>query len=262
MEQSFRNELRKRRKNRRWRKIRNMFIFFLIAGATWQTWSYVHDPDFAFGSIQVSGTRKLSNDEILQMSGCRRPINIINLSTSKIEKAIRNDVRFISGKCRYEWPGVFHITVIERSPAIYVSDNYGSYIKIDYEGVIMSVTKGVPDGTAPILVGEYLENVFVGDITNNPRILAVLKFMNGLTFDACHQFSEAKIDEHNNLHITLKTGLHIVVGILSDAADKASTFMTIFNELGNKSLDVEFIDMRFSKPYIRLRQNPKKVSKN
>lgn len=260
LNQTIRSELKKRRKHRRWRRLRNFFIFSLIAGTMWQAWNHVHDPNFAFGSIQVSGTRKLSNDEILQMSNCSRPINIINLSTSKIEKAIKNDVRFISGKCRYEWPGVLHVTVIERSPALYVSDNYGSYVKVDYEGIIMSVTKGVPDSYAPVLVNEYLENVFIGDKVNSPRILAILKFMNGLTFDACHQFSEIRVDEHNNLHVMLKTGMHIVVGILADASDRAPTFMSVLKELGENALDAEFIDMRFTKPYIRLRQGSKKNS--
>lgn len=256
-------ELKRRRKRRRWRQFRNLLILILIVGALWQGWNIIHDPNITFGSIQVSGTRKLSNDEILQMAGCRRPINIINLSTSKVERAIKNDVRFVSGKCKYEWSGgpVFHVTVIERSPAIFVSDNYGSYIKIDYEGIIMSVTKGVPDSSAPILLNEYLENVYVGDKVNSPRILAILNFMNGLSFEACHKFSEIKVDEHNNLHVMLKTGMHVVVGILSDVKDKASTFMTIVNELKDNALDVEFIDMRFTKPYIRLREKPKTVTK-
>ena len=254
-----REKVKKIRRQQRWRMLRNFFIFLLVAGSLYEMWAYVHDPNFAFGTIQISGTRKLSNDDILKMSGQTRPINIINLNTSRVEDAIAHDVRFVGGKCRYQWPGVFYVTVVERAPAIYVGDSYGSYIKIDYEGVIMSITKGIPDSSAPLLVNETLENSFVGDVVNNPRILAVLKFMNGLSFEACQDFSEVRIDEYNNLQVVLKTGLRVIVGILSDAPDKASTFMMIYNKVKGESVDVEFVDMRFNKPYVRLRQGMKKV---
>lgn len=256
---SIRNAVQQKRRQRLWRRLRNILILFLIVGTMYEMWEYIHDPSFAFGSIQVSGTRKLSNDDVLKMSGQTRPVNIFNLNASRVEDALTHDVRFVRGECRYRWPGVFQVTVIERSPAVYVGDNYGSYIKIDYEGVIMSITKGIPDGSAPLLVNETLENSFVGDVVNNPRILSVLKFMNGLSFEACQDFSELSIDEYNNLQVVLKTGLKIVVGLLSDAPEKASTFMMIYNKVRGESVDVEFVDMRFNKPYVRLRQGMKKV---
>lgn len=83
--------------------------------------------------------------------------------------------------------------------------------------------------------------------------------MNGLSFEACQDFSELSIDEYNNLQVVLKTGLKIVVGLLSDAPEKASTFMMIYNKVRGESVDVEFVDMRFNKPYVRLRQGMKKV---
>lgn len=257
MDNTFRGEFYKRKRRRRLRMLRNLFILVLVVGSLYEAWSYVHDPDFAFGSIQVSGTRKLSNDDILQMSGERRPINIVNLNSTRVENAISHDVRFVSAKCRYEWPAVFHVSVVERSPAIYVSDNYGSYVKVDYEGIIMSITKGVPDSSAPVLLKESLENSFVGDKVNNQRILSVLKFMNGLSFEACSDLAEISIDEYDNLQMVLKTGVKLVVGSLPEAYSKASTYMTIYNEIKGKVLDVEFVDMRYDKPYIRLRQGHK-----
>ncbi len=254
MDSTIRSELQKRRRRRRLRMLRNLFIVLFVVGSVYEGWSYVHDPDFAFGDIQISGTRKLTGDDILKMSEERRPINIINLNASRVENAIRHDVRFVSATCRYEWPGIFHVTVVERSPAIYVSDNYGSYVKIDYEGIIMSITKGVPDSTAPVLLKESLENSFVGDKVNNERILLVLKFMNGLSFEACSDLAQISIDEYNNLQMVLKTGVKMVVGALGEAYTKAPTYMTIYNEIKGKVVDVEYVDMRFNKPYIRLRQ--------
>lgn len=256
---SIRNAVKQKRRQRLWRRLRTFLILFLIVGTMYEMWEYIHNPSFAFGSIKVNGTRKLSTDDVLDMSGQTRPVNIFNLDTSKVEEALLHDARFVRGECHYQWPGVFQVTVIERSPAIYVGDNYGSYIKIDYEGVIMSITKGIPDGSAPLLINETLENSFVGDVVNNPRILPVLKFMNGLSFEACQDFSELSIDEYNNLQVILKNGLKVVVGLLSDVPEKAPTFMIIYNEVRKENMDVEFVDMRFNKPYVRLRQGMKRV---
>jgi len=251
---TLRYELKKRRRARYIHWVKAALCFFVALSVSYKAWEYVHDPDFAFGSIQIMGSRKLSCEDILKMSGCRRPINIFNLSTTRVENAIKHDVRFVRGVCRYKWPGVFYVEVSERSPAIFVEDNFGAYVKIDYEGVIMSISKGISDGSAPVLVNEILENVFEGDVVTSPVILQVLQFMNGISYEACQAIAELNIDKFRNLHVVLKNGLHVVIGALDEVKDRSKTFLTIFNEVREKNIDVEYIDMRFEKPFIRVRQ--------
>lgn len=253
MDESIRRQLKRRKRERRWRYIRSIFVVVLVAGSLCELWRYVHDPNFAFGSIKIEGSRHLTQGEILKMSEQGLPVNIINLNTSKIEYALNHDARFLEGKCRYKWPGVLEVSVIERAPAIYIKDSYGSYIKIDYDGVVMSVTKGIPDYSAPILLNELLDNVFVGDTIKNQRILATLKFLGVITYDACKDFAEMKFDEYNNLHIFLKSGVRFVVDIFENVEVKGKAFRSIYDEIKNRFLDVEYVDLRFNKPYLRMR---------
>jgi len=187
------------------------------------------------------------------MSDQGLPVNIFNLDSSKIEDALNRDARFIDGKCRLRWPGVLEVSVIERAPAIFVKDSRGSYVKIDYDGIVMSVTRGIPDFSAPVLVSEMMENVCVGDVIKNTRILAVLKFLGVVTYDACQDFSEMQFDEYNNLHVMLKNGTKFVVNIFEDVEGKGRDFRSIYEEIKNRAVDVEYVDLRFNKPYLRMR---------
>jgi len=261
VDESIRRQLRKRKKARRWRYLRNVFIVVLFAGSFFELWRYVHDPNFAFGSITITGTRKLDQNEVLKMSEQGLPVNIFNINTSKIEYALNHDARFVEGKCRYKWPGVLEVNVVERAPAVYVKDSYGSYAKIDYDGIVMGVTKGIPDYSAPVLVGEVVENVFVGDIIRNPRVVATLKFLNKITYEACKDIGEIKIDEYNNLQVVMKNGVRFVIGILDEIESKGKAFQSIYEEIKKTSLDVEYIDLRFNKPYLRMRKGENKIPK-
>lgn len=262
MDESIRRQLKRRKKARRWRYLRNVFIIILFVGSFFELWRYLHSPNFAFGSIVITGTRKLEQNDVLKMSEQGLPVNIFNINTSKIEYALNHDARFVEGKCRYKWPGVLEVNVVERAPAVYVKDNYGSYAKIDYEGIVMGVTKGIPDYSAPVLINETVENIFVGDTVKNPRVVATLKFLKKITYEACQDIGEIKIDEYNNLQVVLRNGVRFVIGILDETESRGKVFQDIYEEIKKESLDVEYIDLRFNKPYLRMRKGRNRVLKN
>lgn len=259
----IKQELNARRRARRWRQLRNLFIAGMIVWTGWETWNYVHSPNLEFGKIEIIGSHNLTVNDVLKLSRQYPPVNIFNLDAGEIQKALENDVRFRSCKVDYDFlQAALRIRVDERMPAVYVIDSYGNYAKVDYAGVVMNVTKGIPDNSAPLLANAQLDNAFIGDKVTNKGILDVLKFLNGLSFEACEAMLELKVDEYGNLQVVLRQGLKIVVGKLEEAAQKAPTFLTIFNSLEEKYIDVEYIDLRYSKPFIRKRIVVKNSGKN
>lgn len=259
----IKQELNARRRARRWRQLRNLFIAGMIVWTGWETWSYIHSPNLEFGTIEIIGSRNLSPADVLRLSDQYPPVNIFNLDAGKIQKALENDVRFRSCDVDYDiLKAALRIRVDERMPAVYVQDSYGNFAKVDYAGVVMNVTKGIPDSSAPLLANARLENAFVGDKVTNKDILAVLKFLNGLSFEACEAMLELKVDEYRNLQVVLRQGLKVVVGKLEEADGKASAFLTIFNSLEEKYIDVEYIDLRYAKPFIRKRIVVRNSNKN
>ena len=252
--QSFNRKKRARRN----RIIKRWIITIAVVACSWWAWDYVHDPSFSFGTIKINGTRQLSEREILQISEQGTIVNIFNLNTSKIDHVLNHDPRFVRGESRFRFPNILEINVVERMPAIYVQDAQGHYVKIDYAGYVMSITKGVPDDSAPILMNEVVENINVGEVVKNQRILSTIKFMSGLTYEACQDFGQVRIDKYNNLEIILKNNTKFVVGILDEIGDRGKAFLSMYEEIKSKSIDVEYVDLRFNKPYLRM----KEVKKN
>ncbi|MFR4383782.1 MAG: hypothetical protein ACLT4X_05695 [Phascolarctobacterium sp.] len=52
----------------------------------------------------------------------------------------------------------------------------------------------------------------------------------------------------------MRSSLPVLLGTVSELPDKAHLFMTVFNEIKNKNIKAEYINLKFSKPYIKLKQ--------
>jgi len=215
---------------------------------------YLHRPSFAYGSVAIHGTKHLTETEILQLAGSQKPFNMFNVDADKVEEALRHDVRFKTVHAEYKWPGVLHINVQERKPALYVENAYQGYAKLGYCGTVMDVTSGIPDDNAPMLTGEDCGSLFVGDVVENKNVLTVLDFLNAIDIAAQDQFVEVSIDEERKVKVQLKVGFPILLGPIDELKDKSELFMTVFNEIKGKKITAEYIDLTYSKPYIRLKE--------
>jgi cell division protein FtsQ len=186
---------------------------------------------------------------------------MFNVDADKVEEALRYDVRFKTVHAEYKWPGVLHINVQERRPALYVENAYQGYAKIGYCGTVMDVTSGIPDDNAPMLTGVDCGSLYISDVVENKNVLSVLNFLNSIDITAHEQFTEIDIDKENNVKVQLKIGFPILLGPVAELKDKTELFMTVFNEIKGKKIVAEYIDLTYAKPYIRLKDNAEKVKK-
>ena len=253
-EMTMREKLRQRRKARRLRMLRLFMICAVVVAVFAGIYHYLHRPSFAYGSVAIHGTKHLSEAEILQLAGSQKPFNMFNVDADKVEEALRHDVRFKTVHAEYKWPGVLHINVQERKPALYVENAYQGYAKLGYCGTVMDVTSGIPDDNAPMLTGEDCGSLFVGDVVENKNVLTVLDFLNAIDIAAQDQFVEVSIDEERKVKVQLKVGFPILLGPIDELKDKSELFMTVFNEIKGKKITAEYIDLTYSKPYIRLKE--------
>lgn len=253
-EMTMREKLRQRRKARRLRMLRLFMICAVVVAVFAGIYHYLHRPSFAYGSVAIHGTKHLTEAEILQLAGSQKPFNMFNVDADKVEEALRHDVRFKTVHAEYKWPGVLHINVQERKPALYVENAYQGYAKLGYCGTVMDVTSGIPDDNAPMLTGEDCGSLFVGDVVENKNVLTVLDFLNAIDIAAQDQFVEIGIDEERKVKVQLKVGFPILLGPIDELKDKSELFMTVFNEIKGKKITAEYIDLTYSKPYIRLKE--------
>jgi len=238
---------RKRLKDVAWFLGLLVFAALVVAG-----WKYVHRPDFAFGDIVVHGSKMFTREKILQMTGAKEPVNLFLVSKSKIVEALRGDVRVESADAQYKFPSVLNIYIKERKPVIYVVTDYGNYAKLDKTALVMDMTDGIKDASVPRLAGVACGNAFIGDTLQNDSIKEVLKFLEKLQPEAKDQIADLSIDKENKLTVHMRYGFPVILGPINELAGKPELFMTVFNEMKGKNVRIEYMDLQYSKPFVRL----------
>ncbi len=249
---TIKERLREHKRRRRWRIIRLLLTLCAVVYGLWYGWRYIHQPGFAFGSVVVHGTNRLTEADIIELGGSEPPFNFFNVSFTRLQEALDNDIRFQNARVVYHWPADLEITVEERQPALYVANSYRSYLQLDYSGMVINVTRGIPDARAPLVVGVQCGNVFLGDQVGNDKVMQILKFLQLLDGEARDRIAEIRVDNRDEASLRLRGSFLILLGHASALPDKAPVFMTVFNEIKNKNIQAEYIDLTFAKPYIKL----------
>lgn len=260
--ESLQGRLKERRHKRRMRWLRIFMVAAVVAGTCFGLYKFTHRPGMAFGQIIIKGTKQLKPEDIVRMANSKMPVNLFTVSPGTVEYALSQDIRFFDTKASYKWPNKLEVEVKEREPALYVANSYNGYIMVDYKGTVMSVSNSIPDTKAPLLVGEQCGNAFVGDDVGNKRVDNILKFLLSINSEARKQIAELMMDDDKNVKLQLRNGLLLRLGSAEAIPDKAPMFNTVFNEIKDKHIQAEYIDLQFKKPYIKLKPELMKVKKS
>lgn len=250
--QTMRTRLRERRRQKRLRLLRLLIYIAIVFAGMFGLWRYIHQPGFSFGQVMISGTNQISENDIIQMAGSNPPVNLFDISAGRVQEALSHDIRFANAETKYMWPGILKVTVTEREPALYVANSYHSYLKLDYSGLVLNVTSSIPDAKAPVLIGEQCGNVYIGDKIANQNVLKLLNFLDDIDGSAEDQIAEITVDGQGCVRVQLRAGFPIILGDASQVESKAAVFMTVFNEIKDKNIKAEYIDLTYAKPYIKL----------
>ena len=252
--QSTQELLKQNRKQRRWRLFRLIATLSCIFGTLYAAWHYFAAPGYALGNIVIEGSSKISRADIVQMGGSSEPVNLLRISSAAVKKALSNDLRFETADVKYMWPAVLHVSVKERVPAVYLACAYKGYAQVDYNGVVLEVSDGIKDAKVPVLSGLNCGNMFFGDTIQDPCIVNVLQFLSKLDKSVLGQIAEVAVDSQKNVKIWLRKGYPVLLGSAENVLQKFDVFVTVYNEIKTKEIHAEYIDLTFSKPYIRLKQ--------
>ena len=243
------------RQHKRRKRIRFVCRFALLALTVYGLytgWNYIHQPGLAIGSITIHGSSLLTEQEAIELGGSAPPFNFFNVSRSRLLDALKHDIRFQNPRVDYHWPANYEVYVEEREPALYVANSYRSYLQLDFNGLVMNVTTGIPDARAPVLAGAQCGNVFLGDKVDNQNVMYILQFLQQLSGEARARIAEIAIDNRQEAKLRMRGSFPILLGPVQKLPEKAVVFMTVFSEIKNKNIQAEYIDLTFAKPYIKL----------
>lgn len=214
---------------------------------------FINSSYFTVGNVVVEGNKYLAKEEVYRIAGIPEHINIFRLNTSEIQSRLRSDLRVNSVDVSRQLPATIVIAITERRPIAYLSSNYG-FVEVDKQGIVLAVHKNIKQSHIPIITGYRAGGAYVGDRIEDSQIAKqLLIFLSLLDEAAINQLSEVNI---NGERLTAYTtnAVNIRLGNFERLEEKAKVLGNILVEVNQKKLNVDYIDLTYASPYIKVKQ--------
>lgn len=208
---------------------------------------------FAIGSVEVQGNKYISTDEIYRIAGIPEQTNIFRLNTNDVKSRLMKDLRVADVDIVRRFPGTVILTIKERQPIAYVASSYG-FFELDQQGVILAAFKNFKQLNVPIVTGIKIENGYIGDTVSNPDLDRVLEYLSLLDENILNQISEINIKSPDQMIAYTVSSAQIRIGSEERLAEKAKFTNEILREIDEKKMVIEYIDLNYASPYIKIKQ--------
>ncbi len=203
------------------------------------------------GNIQVSGTQKMTAQDIIVAGDIKEPVNVLQIKSSKLEETLSHDLRIESAKVRYIFPLTLQVDVVERMPVAVAVTQFG-YASLDKNGQVIKLGTAIEDTKATILSGVRLGNVLLGDTVTNQGILDGLAFLKSLSPEGSKQIAEVNVGESSSLIAYTVDGLPIKLGDGTQLAEKASLAEDMIKDIKTRNVNAIYIDVNVKAPFIKM----------
>lgn len=213
---------------------------------------FINSPYFRVGTVVVEGNKYVTVEEVLRIAGVPEKINIFRLKPTEIRERLTSDLRVDEVQVGRSFPATIIIHVKERQPLAFVASQYG-FVEIDRQGIVMAALKNLKQVKVPVITGVRLGNVYVGDQVNNPGLANVLTYLSGLDEEALNQLSEVNIKSPDELVVYTINSVCIRIGDNQRLEEKAKLTDEILQEIAAKKMTVEYVDLNYTSPIIKIR---------
>ncbi|HIU63548.1 MAG TPA: FtsQ-type POTRA domain-containing protein [Candidatus Avacidaminococcus intestinavium] len=251
---STRQRLSKERQKRRLRLLKITLFFFFFLGLFIGFYQLIHQPWFSFGKVDVKGIHVIEKAEVMTNAGLTEPINLFMINRTQVKRNLMQDYRIKDVSTGYDWPNILTINIRERTAGFYIKTAYGGFVQVDFDGYVLKVGRGLKDAVVPYVSGINVGNVYLGDKIEQKEIFNLIQFLSKLDKDLLEEIAEIAVDGQKHVTIRMLTGMLIIIGELDDIENKTENFLTICNEIKTKNINAEYIDLTFSKPYIKVKR--------
>lgn len=241
---------RKKKKKLFTKIVSDLFTMIIIIGSIYYGIKFVDHPITSFGYLEIKGNSNITKQEILKNNGILEPFNFFKVNARTIQRNLSKDLRIENVNVRHIWPNKLVIDLTEREPYLCLISNYG-FVQIDAKGQIINATKNVHDGKAIFLFGVSAENLYVGDYIKNIEALEVLKFLSRLDQQNRRDILEIKID-NNKVDFLTNNKVLIKFGDIQNLNTKLDNYIFIVNDIKDKNILVDYIDLSFHKPFVNI----------
>lgn len=202
------------------------------------------------GQIQVTGTNQLSSENVVAIGDLGYPVNILRVRTGALEERLQKDMRVDTAHVSYALPLTLQVDVKERTAVVVVPSQFG-FVALDRQGMVIASSPTIPDTTVPIISGVRLGNSLLGDTVESEGIRGAITYMMGFPEDKRKQIGEINVGDADHIIAYTVDGLPIHIGDRSDLEEKAKITTDMIQDVSQRHVSAEFIDVNVKSPYIK-----------
>lgn len=233
---------------------------FLLAIFVMSQVIFLNSPFFQLKSIEVYGNQKVGKEDIIQAAKVNEGENLLKISPAELKKRIKSIVWVKSVKVSRKFPGGLKIQVEERKPALVVSrdDPSMEWFDADEDGYVLEKAPPAEDEMMPHVVLQQKKKIEVGSKIDSDKIKIALDAWTELDDKLKEVLLYFEIDEDRNLTLECDINdnpLEIRLGRAKDLSVKFANLYALLNYLDQKKIESEYIDYRFSQPYVMQKKN-------
>lgn len=239
------------RHRRRWHVIKALL---LLIGAVFLIRWAILSPWLAFAHANINGAQTVERADILNIAGLQEPFNLMAADPDTIASRLTGDLRIESAVVVRSFPATLTINIRERRTVAYVRHKLG-FVKLDGQGVILTIGKVVRDAKAPMISGTVLSEGYIGDaVPADSPVARVTAFLGQLDPWTAGQLSEIQLAADGTAQAITLQGVPLKLGNTAQLAEKTGLTDTVVRQIVPISHQVSVADLTFSRPYITVKK--------
>lgn len=208
---------------------------------------------FEIKSIEVSGNKKLTSDEVIKTSGISPALNVFMLDKDAIEKRLL--AHPVIRKVSVDLKGLYnlHLKITERIPVLYAKVGTTFYEVAD-DAVIIS-TDSLGDKNLPIITGLNLETSRAGDsLKDDDAFFIAHSWVKKLSPEILKNISEINFSNPQNPYLFMLTGEKVFPRSLDDLKKRYNFLRALLDNLRKNNVEPIYLDMRAPSIVVRPRK--------
>lgn len=205
------------------------------------------------GHISLKGTNVITLEDVIFEGEIREPVNVLQIDSSKLEYRLSKDIRVESVTVQRKFPFELVVNIQDRKPLGIVQYEFG-YAFVDKNGIIMDTTHSIRAVDVPMITGEHMGNLLLGDSIDSGDLTHALDFLNNLSPEGLKVFSEINIGNPDNIKAYTRDGITVRLGDGMDIAKQAHLAENMVGDVKARGLSVEYIDANLNSPFIKLKK--------
>lgn len=206
-----------------------------------------------FGYITLYNTTAMTEDDVLFDGNIRRPVNVLQISTSDLEERLGHDLRVQAVHVARESPFSIGVAISDSRP-IAVAKGEFLYIVLDESGRVIEADSAIKQLNVPFITGKKLGNVLLGETVTDESVQKALLFVKNLSPDGEKVFSEIHIGNPNKITAYTRGGITVYLGDGEHMEEQAVLAENMVGDIKARDLSVEYINANISAPFIKLRK--------